>query len=353
MSALLGLELGIRLLVETLWFSEVDYLSVLWRRMAVQGGVGGVAFLVSLAIFRAHLAHLTAQAEPVEPPLPKRRLPLAGLLAIVAFLGGSLGWVAWIYLQQGAPLSKPWSTLAAETAPLPTLPTVLAQGTSWPAGAIAAGLTLLLLALLRVRTWLRLMAWGLSICFGLLLAGHWPQFWELAAGIPFERTDPLFKRDLGFYVFQLPVWELLQTWLLGLSLSVVLLLSVGYLLARDNFSQGWFPGFTTAQLRHLYVAIGAVLLSLSGGHAIARFKLLYSQRGATYGASFTDVTLQLPLETVCALVAASIALWLWLRAGFGGRNTTLRSRLHPRRRRLPWVGTPLLALGCYAVVLGA
>ena len=347
LSALLGLELGIRLLVEALWFSEVDYLSVLWRRMAVQGGVGGVAFLMSLAIFQAHLAHLAAQAAPLSP---RRRLPLAGLLAIVTCLGGSLGWITWIYLRQGAPPLKPWLTLTAETA---LLPTVLAQGAGWPAGAIAAVLAVLLLVLLRVRTWLHVMSWGLSVCFALLLAGHWTQFWELAAGVPFERTEPLFNRDLGFYVFQLPVWELMQSWLLGLSVSVVLLLSVGYLLARDNFSQGWFPGFTAAQLRHLYVAIGAVLLCLSGGHAISRFKLLYSQRGATYGASFTDITLQLPLETICALVAASIALWLWLRAGFGGQNTTLRSRLNPQRRQLPWAGTPLLALGFYAIALAA
>ena len=348
LSVLLGLELGIRSIVEALWFSEVGYLAAFWRRLAVQCGVGGIAFFVSLAIFRVHLARLAARAD--SPP-KNRRLPLAGLLVLVALLGGSLGWVAWIYLQRSIPLLMPWLPLAAGSSPvLPALSLAQGEGSSLPAGAIAAGLALLLLALLRVRAWLRMMARGLSACFGLLLAGHWAQFWEMAAGVPFERAEPLFGRDIGFYIFQLPVWELMQSWLLGLSVAVVLLLSVGYLLARDNFSQGWFPGLSSAQLRHLYVAAGAIFLSLSGGHAIARFKLLYSQRGATYGASFTDVTLQLPLETVCALAAAAIALWLWLRAGFGGENATLRSRLNPRRRRLPWAGTPLLAVGVYAIV---
>ncbi len=344
LSVLLGLELGTRTIVEVLWFSEVGYLAVFLRRLLVQLGVGGLAFWVSWLVFQATLSRVEAETDAAPAT---RRVPLPGLLAIVLALTSGLGWLIWKVLEASFPFFTPLMP-AMQARP----PAVLARAiVEWPPGAIAAGIVLLLLAAMRVRTWSRSIALLLSLCFALVLVGHWAQFWQFVAGIPFERADPLFERDIGFYVFRLPVLELLQFWLLALSVAALLLACIGYLLSQDSFSQGRFPGFSTAQLRHLYVAAGAVLLSLSCGHAIACFKLLYSTRGVTYGASYADVTLQLPLEKICAVSAAAIAIWLWMRAGFGGENTTLRSRLRRRRHQLPWVGTPLLAIGLYGLIL--
>lgn len=346
LSVLLGLELGTRTIVEFLWFNEVGYLPILWRRLLVQVGVGVIGFGVSWLGLRATLVRVEAAATAAPPAT--QRVPLLGLSIAVATLGGSLGWLAWSALQASAPFLRPLLPLGATATGEP--PVALAQIANFPPGATAAGVALLLLLLLRVRTWSRSLALLLSLCFAFLLAGHWAQFWQFAVGAPFGRIEPLFGRDISFYIFRLPVLELMQSWLLGLSVAALLLATIGYLLSRDSFSQGRFSGFTAAELRHLYVAAGAVLLSLSGGHAIERFKLLYSTRGVAYGASYTDVSSQLPLETICTVAAAAIAIWLWLRAGFGGENTTLRSRWR-RRRRLPWAGTPLLAVGVYGLAL--
>jgi uncharacterized membrane protein (UPF0182 family) len=45
-------------------------------------------------------------------------------------------------------------------------------------------------------------------------------------------------------------------------------------------------------------------------HWLNRYDLLESQRGVTYGASFTDVKIQIPLETLLVVLAFSLGSWL-------------------------------------------
>src|SRR5579863_10014225 len=52
---------------------------------------------------------------------------------------------------------------------------------------------------------------GAGAVVGLLIAqgeaSNWDIFLKALYGIPFGKTDPAFGKDIGFYVFQLPVWE--------------------------------------------------------------------------------------------------------------------------------------------------
>src|SRR5207237_10104702 len=49
-------------------------------------------------------------------------------------------------------------------------------------------------------------------------ATHWEGYLLFREAVPFGQTDPLFGKDLGFYVFTLPFLTYLQEWLVGLLL---------------------------------------------------------------------------------------------------------------------------------------
>jgi uncharacterized membrane protein (UPF0182 family) len=55
-----------------------------------------------------------------------------------------------------------------------------------------------------------------SLLVGLAAGGHWQTVVGWWYQVPFGVTDPLFDRDVGFFVFTLPVWRLLVGWATGL-----------------------------------------------------------------------------------------------------------------------------------------
>ena len=56
---------------------------------------------------------------------------------------------------------------------------------------------------------------------GLGIAGDWQQVLLYFNQVPFGVTDPIFGRDVSFFVFTLEVWELLRGWLFLLLLATL------------------------------------------------------------------------------------------------------------------------------------
>ena len=72
----------------------------------------------------------------------------------------------------------------------------------------------------------RLIVVALAVVLGLFIgvaqAGNWETFLNWLYGVPFGRTDPLFGKDLGFYVFVLPAYGIVRDWgILMVFLAVV------------------------------------------------------------------------------------------------------------------------------------
>ncbi|NET08119.1 MAG: UPF0182 family protein [Symploca sp. SIO2B6] len=177
--------------------------------------------------------------------------------------------------------------------------------------------------------WLNASALVLSFCWSLVLAGHWGRIFQYFYPTAFETDEPLFGHDLSFYVFKLPMWQLLDFWLGGVFLLALVAVMLTYLLSGDSLSQGKFPGFSQYQLRHLY-GLGTAIALITAIHFwLLRFTLLYSPRGVTYGASYTDVNVQLPVNTGLSILAVAIAIFLLLRTIFWFRqvHTTGRAAL--------------------------
>lgn len=156
----------------------------------------------------------------------------------------------------------------------------------------------------------------LSFVFGWLLSQHWAKILKYFHPTPFNYSEPLFNQDISTYVFALPIWELLELWLIGLFLYGFIAVTLTYLLSADSLSRGIFPGFSAQQQRHLYGVGGCLMLAVALNYGLSRYQLLYSNRGVSYGASYTDVMTQLPAYSVLCVLAVAIASYLFWRTIF-------------------------------------
>jgi uncharacterized protein len=160
---------------------------------------------------------------------------------------------------------------------------------------------------------------------GMRATGAWDTVLEYLNRTAFGRVDPLFQRDIGFYVFELPFWRLLYGWATTLVLATVVLAAVVYVLQRSLVLTARGPRLAAGSRTHLLGLAALVLLLRAVGFWLDRYDLLYSPRGVVFGASYTDVhaalaVLQL-LAVLAVLCAAACALqivrpgWFFLVAG--------------------------------------
>ncbi len=366
-----------QIVVESLWFSEVGYESAFWVRIGTKAViwliVTGLSLLFLLQNLRLanRLKYSRVAFETVEIPGSKARnsrqrsqksltvvpsptspisppLPFRWLLPIVISISLALGL---LLLQYGQALLDFWQFATSHPGGVPVIPNYFRVETIWQFGTHLAtapnplpylGLAglgaIALLLLLYPQTCLGAIALCLSLGFGFVLAANWGQVLLLLRATPFDRAEPLFQQDIGFYIFLLPIAQLLEFWLVGLFVYALFAVTLLYLVSGNSLSEGFFPGFSPQQERHLYRLGGWLMLTAGFSYWISRYELLYSGQGVLYGAGFTEVRVQLPIYTAMAILAAAIALFLFWQATSG----KLISRLWPHR--LP-LALPLVILG--------
>ena len=173
---------------------------------------------------------------------------------------------------------------------------------------------------------LRAIAVLISLVFGLIAAGNWSIILRFFNPSDFDLIDPQFNKNVGFYIFRFPLWHLLESWLLGLCCCALLSCTLFYLLSGKSLSEGRFPGFSKIQLRHLSFLGAAVMVALACQHWLNRFDLLYSSRGVVYGAGYTNIKVQLPLEVCLTIVSIISALWLLYKGFKGYQNLQIQRR---------------------------
>lgn len=143
---------------------------------------------------------------------------------------------------------------------------------------------------------------------------------------PFGSTDPVFNRDIGFYLFSLPFYTFIQYGLLILFVVAALAtmgwyLKNGALKIEGDFSrtQGVptaFPKITLTEnvKKHLIFLAGIVVLLLTWAYRLKMFGLLYSGQGPAFGASYTDVHIKILAYKIIILVSIGFAVVLFINA---------------------------------------
>jgi uncharacterized protein len=119
------------------------------------------------------------------------------------------------------------------------------------------------------------------------VAQQWDTFllWRNSGGVEFGRTDPVFDRDVSYYVFRLPFLKFLQGWLFSSLVGVTVIVAVAHYLWGGIRTEGVGERVAPQVKAHLSVLLGLVMLAKAWGYWLGRYDLLLSPRGVATGAS--------------------------------------------------------------------
>src|SRR3989449_435453 len=150
------------------------------------------------------------------------------------------------------------------------------------------------------------MALGLALLFGMGAAGGWLGVLQFLHRTPFGVTDPVFGRDVGYYVFTVPV----IAGVIGLVIAVTtltLLATVGlYALRRDIVVFRRQVTVEPSARLHLGVLIALLFVLVALQVYLVRLPgLLYSTTGPLVGASYADLHAQLTGLRLAGLAAVA------------------------------------------------
>lgn len=132
-----------------------------------------------------------------------------------------------------------------------------------------------------------------SIFMGFSAATQWQVVLKALNAFMFNISDPIFGKDVGFYIFNLPLQLFLQGFIFSsLTISLIAVGWIYFLSGSVTFSNMKLL-FARGAKAHLAVLLSLMTLVLAWGLWLGKLEILYSARGVIFGAGYADVNAQL------------------------------------------------------------
>jgi len=168
------------------------------------------------------------------------------------------------------------------------------------------------------------------LIFSVIIASKGAYQWDMILRYlyqePFGARDPIFSRDIGFYIFSLPFYTFVQNGLLVFVIIAAVITVVWYLksgalhiegeLSQTQGTPPSFPKITMAPIvkKHIIFLGGIVAILLAWAYYLKMYGLLYSGQGPAFGASYTDVHIKVLAYRILTVVTLGFALVLFFNA---------------------------------------
>jgi uncharacterized protein len=287
LAVILLFSVGIDLWTDALWFRSVGFDSVFWTRLIATFGLGVGAFVVAAIVL---LGNLWLAGRLTPPPSADGSGSLRSLVdrfndaaqAADERRGGSRSGFGGGRDRFG---NQTAGAITFDVGDVPDL-TPLA---GWALGALALFLALLI---------------------GGSVSGAWETVLLWIHRVPFSATstvtDPIFGKDISYFLFELPFLRLIQGVFNGIVLGALVLSLTRYFVGA---SRGGLV-FSTPIRVHLAVLGGLFLLSVAFGYQLDKLELVYSNRGVATGVSFTDQNAQFLAFDVLTIISGMAAAFL-------------------------------------------
>lgn len=176
----------------------------------------------------------------------------------------------------------------------------------------------------------------ISFFVGIATSTQWFTLLQYLNQTPFNLTDPIFTKDIAFYIFSLPfllaLWKFAMTVVFITAILVALdyfqsaLLTMftkpkvtvepGKIPASSFDLKGFFSNLKRKALIHMTTLASFVFILLAGKYYLTRYSIMYSEQGIVVGAGYTDVVVFLPiikfLMIFAIIIVALFYIWLFL-----------------------------------------
>jgi uncharacterized membrane protein (UPF0182 family) len=144
-----------------------------------------------------------------------------------------------------------------------------------------------------------------GVIMGAAAAAYWKEYLMFINAAPFGSmpADPLFQKDMGFYIFDLPFYNFLYSWLMTSTVMIALfsiffhVLNGGILWSNNRLELSLFAR------AHISSLLAAIVILFGSGYRLKAYDLLYSQIGKFYGAGYTAVNASLTAYNVAMVIS--------------------------------------------------
>ena len=281
----LMLVVGLELWTDAIWYQSVGYADVFWRRLTVQVGLFLLGGIVALVLLFGNLWLAGRLVPPSDGP--------AGGSTLRSFIDRLNDAAA---QAEGGPGRRFDPYGRGGRSQVDVTPYDLPDPT--PIG--------------------RMVIAGFAIFIALTVAGALASNWETVLlwvnRVPFAPedaggppvTDPVFGRDISFFLFDLAFLRFLQATAIGLIVASLAIAGGRYLVGALAGSSV----FSTPVRVHLGVLAGLFLMAIAFGYQLDKWELVYSNRGVATGVSYTDANAQFLAYDVLTALSAIAAAFL-------------------------------------------
>ena len=286
---------------DAIWYGTVGFDSVFWTRLGSQVGLFFAALVISAVVLLGNLYLARKLAPAPDPEHPGRIRAMAD---------------RWMDSQRQADRGARMGGGYGGSFPGAGFPGRGARDDG------AAGFDMDDLPdLIPIATW-ALAGFALLIALGVAgsVSGAWTTLLLWINRVPYSDvktvTDPIFGRDISFFLFDLPFLRFAQSVVNGLLLASLAIAGAYYLLHATRGGEV----FVTRVRVHLAILGGLYLVSVAIGYQLDKFELVYSTAGVATGVSFTDANARFMaydvltfLSAIAAalLVGGAFTHWLW------------------------------------------
>ena len=156
---------------------------------------------------------------------------------------------------------------------------------------------------------------------------NWETILRYFQATPFNRVEPIYNRDIGFYLFRLPLYKDLQNWLIILvGMGLLFALVVYVLKGAVGFDWQWktitvnrqWQRLVTRNIKiHISFLLAAIAFIVAIDFWLERYDLLSSPHGVVWGAGYTDIHARLVAYWIMGIGSLLLGIFLliamWLR----------------------------------------
>ncbi|MGH9957859.1 MAG: UPF0182 family protein, partial [Pyrinomonadaceae bacterium] len=165
-------------------------------------------------------------------------------------------------------------------------------------------------------SFMRPVAWAFALVFGLFYAfamkDKWQQFALYTNQAATASFDPIFQKPLGFYLFTLPVYDSISSWLIALTFVVLCATLVySFLTLPQKVLKSARSLPSGKPLMAISSALAALMLALAWRAYLSRFPYLWNDHQVFSGVTYTEANYLLPslrLVSFALIAAAAISL---------------------------------------------
>ena len=153
-----------------------------------------------------------------------------------------------------------------------------------------------------------------ALFMGFSEGANWEKILIYLNRTSFGITDPVFNRDIGFYMFSLPFWEYVRNWLSFALTIITVVVGAIYILKKAVKYEYKKLIIETPVKVHLSLLIGLILILKSWQYWLNTYKILYSTRGVIFGAGYTEIYASLLALRILMVLALACAVLFFVTA---------------------------------------